>query len=175
MKNLIKVLMMGLLVVGMANCGSDGGGGAGAAPAPKSNAATNADEIEFTDANGNTITWTNSLDDIYTTSNRPNCVYGISEGSGDTFVRTKIRELAALINNSTISKGLLDDAESDSRYLTINYRDGSSRTFNLDADKASKDEDVLSNSDDILSFFDDMADEIDDRGQDNCSNGKGDK
>ena len=175
MNHLIKGLIIALMTFGLANCSSSGGGGGGGAPAI-SNAADGANGIEFTDADGNTITWTNSEADIYTSSNRPGCVFGLSQGEGDEYITQKVNELANLINSSVVGKGTQQEAGANSQYLTISYSNGNnSRTFNLNTDEASTDEETLSKANEILDFYSEMADEIEDRGDDNCDSGKGDK
>ena len=162
MKNLIRAMAIGLLVFGLANCGSKGGGGETPAAEQKNGdgIAEGATAIDFT-GDGPVISWTNDIDNIYRPHSNPLCINGLVEDdSDDEFLQEKLDELEALLKRSVISKGSQDRTSSDSRLLTIKYNDGSTRTFNLDKELASKDEDTLSNGKKIAQFFEDIRSQL---------------
>ena len=173
MTKTIKYVVVALAAVFLTNCGSDGGGGGGGAPV--SNAAVDAAEMEILFSNGDSITWENSLDDIYINDDTPGCRYGLSQGADDRTVQDKVSELASLINSSTVGLGTNDRADSDSRYLIITYNDGKTRRFNLDNSMAGSKEETLSKNLEILSFLEELEELIEDQSIRTCGYGKGDK
>lgn len=175
MKKALTALISGVFVFALANCGGSGGGGSAAAPAPVSDAANGATEIQYYGDSG-VITWDKNRVNIYVESSRPNCVFGISQGSSDTNITSRMQELVDLINSSTIGKGTLDVAGESSRYLSVNYGNGETRVFNLDNDQAAKDEETLSKGVEIVAFFNSVDQDLDnpDIGKNDCP-GKGDK
>lgn len=169
MKNLIKLVSLGLLVLGLANCGSKGG--SSHAPSPKT--ASNAEQIDVTNnSTGAVITWSSVKNNIYYATSK-NCIKGLSSHSDDTAtVNSRFETLSALINSSSISKGNQANSSSDSIYLTIRYTNGKTRIFNLRNDLASTSEEVLSKGAEIIAFYDDVNVEIQKSGYASCNNGK---
>ena len=165
MKNLIKIISLGLFVLGLANCGGGGGG------TPPSQAATDANQIQINN-NGSVITWSESSNNIYV-STSSSCIKGLNnDGADDPDVKAKFDELALLINSSLIGKGTQTSTSSDSIYLTIRYNSGDTRTFNLKTELASTDEETLSNGAQIIEFFNNVDNNIQQSGTTSCNNGK---
>jgi predicted small lipoprotein YifL len=168
MNNLIKILSLGLLLFGINNCGKKGGS---STPPPASQIIDNANQIQINES-GKTVTWSSKTNNIYIQTNDPLCVKGLSAQADDERSKTRFEELSILINSSSISKGARSVADSASVYLSINFNDGSTKTFNLKNDLASTSEDTLSNGQLILDYFSSIKSEIQQSGYVTCNKGK---
>ncbi|MEM7645276.1 MAG: hypothetical protein AAF203_00070 [Pseudomonadota bacterium] len=165
MKFLTSLLLFLVMTLGLANCGSDNdfNGNPGAIRTADATA------IEF-DAGSDVITWSDDSNNIFVgTSSR--CVRGLRSDADDN-VADEEAELKELIETSTIGTGSETQRHSDSIYLTIRYKDGTSRTFNLREDLATTSEETLSRGDEIIDFFERVSGEISIGGHRICSNGK---
>lgn len=173
MKKIMSLFLASFVVLALANCGSDDSP-APAAPAPAPGVADGAEGIHF-EGDNQTISWTNARNDIYIGNGSEDCVYGLNQGADDNLVSERVLRLEALLNSGNIARGTEQSASNNSRYLTINYSNGDSKTYNLDPDLASTSEEYLSNGDQIVAYYNDVAADLDEYGQENCSYGKGDK
>ncbi len=173
MKKIMSLFLASFVVLALANCGSDDSP-APAPPAPAGGVADGAEGIHF-EGDNESISWTNSRNDIYVGDGSDDCVYGLNQGADDDLVSQRILRLESLLNSGNVARGTAQSASNNSRYLTIDYSNGESKTYNLDPDLASSDEEYLSNGDQIVAYYDQVANDLEEYGQENCSYGKGDK
>lgn len=174
MKKLIGLMLSGVFALALASCGSDDNGGGAGPVAPNTGITEGAQEIHF-EGDGDTISWTSARGDIYIGNGSEDCVRGLNQGADDTSVSQRVRQLEALLNAGVVAPGAQASASNQSRYLTINYSNGESKTFNLDASLASSEELYLSNGDQVVAYYNQVSDDLDEHGQNNCTHGKGDR
>ncbi len=173
MKKAIQLTLSGILTATLISCGSkNNGGGDNPAPAPGITSGANEIHLQMDESR---ISWTSARQDIYIGNGEEQCVYGLTRGADDTRVSEHMLQIELLLNSGTISTGTRESASSQSRYITIEYSSGESRTYNLDPDLASNEEEYLSNGEDILTYYNVISNELDEYGHNNCLNGKGDK
>ena len=132
MKTLWSILLSAVLLLGLANCGKD----SDFTPGPATVATGQEQEIEFDD-NGDVITWTELSNNLFTSANDCPSNKGLNSDADADETRQYLAELRELIGTSTVGKGTQANRDSDSIYLTIRYKDGSRRVFNLRTDLAS--------------------------------------
>ncbi len=178
MKQLLTVLCTGLLIFGLANCGSKGGGGGGApAPGPvvTNGLEGNATEITYSafGPGNNTVMWSSLYGNLYFPTNNSRCVIGlVQDADNNASVRTQ--ELLALLNAAQVVPGTADQTIEDLPVLSITFDDGSSKTYTLaNPSEVSKTSEALSNGAEIANFLDTVNNEISSVGTSYCP-GKGD-
>lgn len=171
MKTLTKTLILGLITLMAVDCSRSRFEGTPGTPIEGHNLAVDANEIVFTDDQGDPIAWSNDRRNIYFYTNE-DCYTAIARNADDPVVQQARREMIDLINSSTVSTGTQAQSHPDSVYLTITYRDGRTRTFNLVPELASQDEESLSRGAEIIALFTEFRTALETTGERACKTGK---
>ena len=171
MNNLTKLIALIIMSLAITHCGSKGGGGSDPAPKANNNVTANTAEIQFDSGTGIPVIVSIDGQNVYIPQNN-GCVLSLKTSSDDTSAQQAIAELIGLIESSTVSKGTKDNPSFAATFITIRYKDGNNKTYNLDNDLAAKDEEVLSNGAQIKQLLFEIAEQIDTQKNISCPTGK---
>ncbi len=177
MNNLIKTLVIGLFLFGLANCGSDGGGGGGGGSTPEAGLAGNADSITIDDGqSGGPVQWSSNYANIYNNvSPNGNCVDGLAQSADDATLEVALTEMRELLNAASVQSGTGEGfafASSSMPTLTIGSGSDSEVYYLVDREDIPSDAKTLSNASAILDFYDQVLNELNNNGYYYCP-GKG--
>jgi hypothetical protein len=168
----LKRFTLALVLLSVVACGKKRFDATPDVVADGNNVAQDAREIILTgDSDIPPIAWSSDRRNVYYHTNE-RCYTALATSADDPIVNEARQTLHELVNTSVVAQGQRDTAPANSVYLNIRYRDGSTRTFNLNPENTAIDEESLSRGPEIIELFAEFHQQLQNDPKRACDHGK---